>query len=126
MAQSSSISGQQAQVAQLQNQLNAINYQADAAVNNYDGAEWHLQTARQQISENTAAIKSNTKQLATSEGVLATRLRELYATPQPNAIEVLLASGNITSVVDTMTLVQHVGNEDGAVVSGVRSSLSNL
>jgi cell wall-associated NlpC family hydrolase len=126
LAQPSSISGQKAQVAQLQNQLNAINYQADAAVNNYDGAMWRLQTAKQQITQNTAAIASSTKQLDVSQGVLATRMRELYATPEPNAVQVLLSSGNITAVVDTVTLVQHIGNEDGAVVAGVRGSLTHL
>jgi cell wall-associated NlpC family hydrolase len=126
LGQPSTIQGQKAQIAQLENQLNSINYQADAAVNNYDGAIWHLQTAKQQIAENTAAIASNTAQLGVSEGVLATRLRELYANPQPNAVQVLLATGNITSVVDTESLVEHIGNEDGAVVKGVRTNLNNL
>jgi peptidoglycan DL-endopeptidase CwlO len=126
IAQPSSISGQQAQVAQLQNQLGSINLQADVAVNNYDGAMWRLQTAKQQITQNASQIKSSTTQLGTSEGVLATRLRELYATPQPNAIQVLLSSGNITSVVDTVALVQHIGHEDGNVVSGVRTNLTHL
>ena len=126
LGQPSTIQGQKAQIAQLENQLNSINYQADAAVNNYDGAIWRLQTARQQISENSAAIATNTAQLARSESVLATRLRELYANPQPNAVQVLLATGSITSVVDTETLVEHIGNQDGAVVKGVRTTLTNL
>jgi peptidoglycan DL-endopeptidase CwlO len=126
LGQPSTIQGQKAQIAQLENQLNSINYQADAAVNNYDGAIWRLQTAKQQISENSAAIVTNSSQLARSESVLATRLRELYATPQPNAVQVLLATGNITSVVDTESLVQHIGSEDGAVVKGVRGTLNNL
>ncbi len=126
LGQPSTIQGQKAQIAQLENQLNSINYQADAAVNNYDGAMWRLQTAKQQISENTEAIVTNTAQLNVSEGVLATRLRELYANPQPNAVQVLLATGNITSMVDTESLVEHIGNEDGAVVKGVRTTLDNL
>jgi cell wall-associated NlpC family hydrolase len=126
LGQPSSIQGQQAQIAQLQNRLNSINYQATVAVNNYDGAMWHLQTARQQITENTAAIKANTAQLARSETVLAARLREVYATPQPTPVQVLLASGNITSVMDTSNLVQHIGNEDAKVVTGVRTTLGNL
>ena len=126
LAQPSPISGQQAQVAQLQNQLNSINYQAEAAVNNYDGAMWRLQTAKQQIAKNTAAITSSTQRLKVSDGVLATRLRELYATPQPNAVQVLLSSGSITSVVDTISLVQHIGAEDAGVVKGVHASLTSL
>jgi cell wall-associated NlpC family hydrolase len=126
LGQPSTIQGQKAQIAQLENQLNSINYQADAAVNNYDGAIWRLQTAKQQISENSAAIVTNTAQLSRSEGVLATRLRQLYATPQPNAVQVLLATGNITSVVDTESLVQHIGTQDGVVVKGVRSTVENL
>ncbi len=126
LGQPSTISGQRAQIAQLENQLNSINYQADAAVNNYDGAMWRLQTAKQQIAENSAAIATNTVQLGRTEGVLATRLRELYANPQPNAVQVLLATGNITSVVDTESLVEHIGNEDGQVVKGVRTTLNNL
>ncbi len=126
LGQPSTIQGQKAQIAQLENQLNSINYQADAAVNNYDGAMWRLQTAKQQISENSSAIATNTAQLARSEGVLATRLRELYANPQPNAVQVLLATGSITSVVDTETLVEHIGRQDGAVVKGVRTTVTNL
>jgi cell wall-associated NlpC family hydrolase len=126
LGQPSSIQGQQAQIAQLQNRLNGINYQATVAVNNYDGAMWHLQTARQQIAENSAAIKTDTAQLSRSETVLATRLREVYATPSPSAVQVLLSSGNITSVVDTTNLVQHIGSQDAKVVTGVRSTLGHL
>lgn len=125
-AAQASIASQRAEVQQLQSQLSSINYQADAAVNNYDGAEWRLQTARQQIAQNTTQIATNTAALKTAQDVLAERLRELYAQPQPNALEVLLASGNITSVVDTVTLVQHISQEDGNIVAGVRGTLNDL
>ncbi len=126
LGQPSSVQGQQAQIAQLQNRLNSINYQATVAVNNYDGAMWHLQTARHQIVENAAAITANQAQYARSQGVLATRLRELYATPTPSPVQVLLASGNITSIMDTSNLVQHIGKEDAQVVTGVRDTLTRL
>ena len=126
LGQPSSISGEQAQIAALQNRLNGINYQASVAVNNYDGAMWRLQTARHQIAENSAAIVSNQAQFQTSRQVLASRLREVYANPTPSPVQVLLASGNITSIVDTSNLVQHISNEDAQVVTGIRSTLAHL
>lgn len=126
LGQPSSISGEQAQIAALQNRLNGINYQATVAVNNYDGAMWRLQTARHQITENSAAIVSNQAQFKASQQVLASRLREVYANPTPSPVQVLLASGNITSIVDTSDLVQHIGNEDAQVVTGIRSTLTRL
>jgi peptidoglycan DL-endopeptidase CwlO len=126
LGQPSSLTGERAQIAQLQNQLNSINTQAEAATNNYDGAMWRLQNAHQQIAANTAAITSNTKRLSASKAMLAARLRQVYASPQPDAIQVLLSTGNITSVTDTMDMLQHVGKEDAAAVSGVRSSLIHL
>ena len=126
IAQPASISSQQAQVAALQNQLNSISYQADAAQGNYDYALSQLQNARQQITSNGAAIQANKTKLALATVTLATRLRELYATPTPSPMQVLLSSGNITSLVDTVALIQHVGNQDGDVVTGVRQNLSSL
>ena len=126
LGQPSSIAGERAQVEQLQNQLNSLNAQAEAASNNYDGAMWRLQNAQHQISANHAAIASNTKRLAVSKVVLASRLRQVYANPQPDAIQVLLATGNITSVTDTMAMIQHIGKQDAAVVTGVRDSLTEL
>jgi cell wall-associated NlpC family hydrolase len=126
IAQPASISSQQAQVAALQNQLNSISYQADAAQGNYDYALSQLQNARQQIVANGAAIQANKTKLALATVTLATRLRELYATPTPSPMQVLLSSGNITSLVDTVALIQHVGNQDGDVVTGVRQNLSSL
>ncbi len=126
LGQPSSLTGERAQIAQLQNQLNSINTQAEAATNNYDGAMWRLQNAKQQIAANTAAISSNTTRLAASKAMLAARLRQVYASPQPDAIQVLLSTGNITSVTDTMDMLQHVGKQDAAAVSGVRSSLTHL
>jgi cell wall-associated NlpC family hydrolase len=126
LGQPSSLTGERAQIAGLQNQLNSINTHAEAAANGYDGAMWRLQNARQQIAVNTVAIASNTKRLAASKTMLAARLRQVYASPQPDAIQVLLSTGNITSVTDTMDMLQHVGKEDAAAVTGVRSSLTRL
>jgi peptidoglycan DL-endopeptidase CwlO len=126
LGQPSSLTGERAQIAQLQNQLNSINTQAEAATNSYDGAMWRLQTARHQIASNTAAITSNSKRLAASKAMLASRLRQVYASPQPDAIQVLLSTGNITSVTDTMDMLQHVGKQDAAAVTGVRTSLTHL
>ena len=126
LGQPSSLTGERAQIAQLQNQLNSINTQAEAATNNYDGAMWRLQNARHQIAANTAAISSNTKRLDASKAALVARLRQVYASPQPDAIQVLLSTGNITSVTDTMDMLQHVGKQDAAAVTGVRTSLTHL
>jgi cell wall-associated NlpC family hydrolase len=126
LGQPSSLGGQKAQIAQLQTQLNSINTQAEAATNNYDGAMWQLQNAKQQIATNTAAITANTKRLEASKAVLGARLRQIYANPQPDAIQVLLSSGNITAMSDTSSLVQHIGKQDASVVTGVRGSLTHL
>lgn len=120
------IEAKRAELARVQSQLNAFNTQVEQAAEAYNGARYQLGLATARIDENTALVKQNEKDLASSRKVLAERLRNLYATPEPSLIDVLVTSGSIAAAADQMELLDRVGEQDANVVGGLRDHKATL
>ena len=114
------IEAKRAEVAQIQAELGAINAQVEQAAEAYNGARYELGQVNARIDENTAKTEQTEKDLLSSRAVLAQRLRDLYATPEPSLVEVLIASGSITAAADQLELLDRVGQQDANVVGGLR------
>ena len=71
----------------------------------YNGARWQLTQANQRIDQNRREMRATTRDLKASRAELASRLRTLYATRQPSLIEVVLASGSITTAYDQLAML---------------------
>jgi cell wall-associated NlpC family hydrolase len=121
-----SIEAKRAELAQIQAQLDTINSQVEAASEAYNGAQYELGQVEARITENEAQKAQAIKDLAASRAVLAERLRQLYATPQPSLVEVLMQSGSITAAADQLGLLDRVGEQDAAVVGNLRSRKAEL
>lgn len=120
------IERKRAELSQLQSQLDAINTQVEAAAEAYNGAQYELGKVNERIDQSTALISQIERDLESQRAVLRERLRWIYASPQPSLGEVLLTSGSITAVSDELDLLDAVGEQDAAVVSGLRDHKATL
>ena len=89
----------------------------------YNGARYELNQLTLRIQENTRRAGVTARDLRTSRATLGQRLRNLYATPDPTLIEVLVASGSVAGASEYVDLLDRVGQRDAGVVgenSGTR------
>jgi peptidoglycan DL-endopeptidase CwlO len=121
-----SIEAKRAELAQIQSQLDTINSRVEAASEAYNGAQYELGQVEARVKDNETQTAQTVKDLAASRAVLAERLRELYATPEPSLVEVLMQSGSITAAADQLDLLDRVGQQDAAVVGNLRSHKAEL
>lgn len=120
------IEAKRAEVARIQDQLDAINRQVESAAEAYNGARYELGQVNERIGQNTALTKQTARDITHEQGVLAQRLRGIYATPQPSLGEILLTSGSLTAATDEMDLLDRVGDQDAEVVDGLREHKATL
>ena len=125
-AQPAGISAKRAEVARLEAQLAAIDDKAAQAAEQYNGARWEQQQIEGRIVTNVRRTTETAKRLKKSQGVLADRLRSMYANPEPSLVEVLASSGSVVAAMDGQELMERVGERDGTVVRGIRHDLDQL
>lgn len=114
------IEAKRTEVSRIQAELDGINAQVEQAAEAYNGARYELGQVNERIDENTRRTTQTEKDLLASRAVLAERLRDLYATPEPSLVEVLIASGSITAAAEQLDLLDRVGQQDAHVVGGLR------
>ena len=121
-----SISQKRAEVERIQSELAGIDQQVEDAAEEFNGARYELGQVQDRITDNRAQIVTTTKALAAKRKVLAARLRDIYATPEPTLAEVLITSGSITAAADQVDLLDRVGRKDADVVGGLREGKKRL
>ncbi len=121
-----SISQKRAQVQRIQAELDGIDQQVEAAAEEYNGAQYQLGKVKERIGENRQQITTTVAALKAKRVVLAQRLRDIYATPEPSLAEVLITSGSITAAADQVDLLDRVGQRDADVVGGLRDNKQKL
>lgn len=120
------IEAKRAELTRIQGELDGINTQVEAAAEAYNGARYQLGQVTDRIDENTRITRQTEKDLRASREILAQRLRNLYATPEPSLAEVLITSGSISAAADEMSLLDRVGRQDADVVGGLREHKARL
>lgn len=120
------IEAKRAEIARIQDQLNAINSQVESAAEAYNGAQYELGKVNERIDENTQLTTQTERDLESERAALADRLRAIYATPEPTLMDVILTSGSMSAAADEMDLLDRVGEQDAAVVSGLRDHRAAL
>lgn len=120
------IEAKRAEAARIQSELAAIDDEVGAAQEAFNGARYRLGEVRARLEENQRALNETARGLAKMRGVLAARLRSLYATPEPSLAEILMTSGSLTEAVDQMELLDRVGRQDGRIVESLRVSRERL
>lgn len=114
------------EVERLKAQLDEADIEAEKATEAFNGARWRLEQAEGRIRSNTNLVTISETRLVRARGALAERLRVIYRSPTPSAVELLLESGSISSAVDSVRLIERIGERDGAIVSDIRSTLVRL
>ena len=120
------IEAKRAELSRIQGELDGLNTQVEAAAEAYNGARYQLGQVTDRIDENTRVTRQTEKDIAASRAILAQRLRNLYATPEPSLAEVLVTSGSIAAAADEMSLLDEIGKQDANVVSGLREHKARL
>jgi cell wall-associated NlpC family hydrolase len=98
----------------------------ERAAEAYNGARYQLGVVRERIVQNKRQIAGTKQDLEASKKVLAERLRELYATPEPTLAEVIISSGSIAEAADQIELLDQVGQQDASVVSTLKETKARL
>ncbi|MFN8123838.1 MAG: NlpC/P60 family protein [Thermoleophilia bacterium] len=124
--QPSSVETVRSEVERLKAQLDAADVEAEKATEAFNGARWRREQAEGRIRANGELLASSEKRLAGAREALAERVRDIYRSPTPSAVELLLESGSITSAVDSVRLIERIGERDGAIVSDIRTTLVRL
>ncbi|MBI2683898.1 MAG: C40 family peptidase [Actinobacteria bacterium] len=114
-----SIAAKRAAVARLQARLDAIGDRVEVAAEAFNGARWRLQNLNGRIGENTALLRATQRNLVNADTRLSERLSRLYRIPNPSLPAVLVSSGSITGAVESVKLLDRVGNQDVAIVRDV-------
>jgi cell wall-associated NlpC family hydrolase len=120
------IQQKRAQVEAIQAELAAIDAEVERAAEAYNGARYELGLVKERIAQNKRQIEGTKQDLAESERVLAERLRDLYATPEPSLAEVIITSGSITAAADQIELLDQVGQQDASVVETLEDNKARL
>jgi peptidoglycan DL-endopeptidase CwlO len=120
------IQAKRAQVAAIQAELAAIDAEVGRAAEAYNGARYELGQVKARIAANKRQIAGTEADLARSEKVLAKRLVDIYATPEPTLAEVIINSGSISAAADHMELLDQVGQQDAGVVKTLEESKARL
>ena len=126
LTEPAAIAAKRAELHRIQDELNAINQQVESAAEAYNGAQYELGKVNDRIAENTALTQQTQRDLDKERQVLADRLRAIYATPLPSLADVILTSGSISAAADEMDVLDQVGQQDAAVVSGLRDHKATL
>jgi cell wall-associated NlpC family hydrolase len=120
------VEAKRAEVARIQQELASIDAQVGAAAEAYNGAVYELGQVQERIVENRKSIAETERDLVTTRAILAERLRNLYATPEPSLAEVLITSGSISAAADKLDLLDRVGQQDALMVQGLRDNRARL
>lgn len=115
---SSSVAVARQRVRDLEQQLINVQSSASQSANDYATASAQVTVLSDSIRVNQAQLVLTKAQLASAQTALARRIVGLYTNPPPSMMQVLVSSGSISSALDSYDLMQHIADEDDALVKG--------
>jgi cell wall-associated NlpC family hydrolase len=122
-AQAGKISATRAQIASIEQQLNAFDVKLEASVNAYDAARQHLSQVRAQIRVNTIRLRVARHNLKVARAELSSFLVGAYkgdATNDPAAY--VLGSGSFSDLVNRVEYVQRVAKSEGDLLNEISTA----
>jgi cell wall-associated NlpC family hydrolase len=116
-----SISELRARVAQIQAEVAAIDEQVEDAAEAYNGAVFRLGGITTRITKNRIVLRKATRDLTRSREILADRLRAAYLKPPPSTMQILLSQVSVSSVVDSVEVLDRAATQDANLVKSVQT-----
>jgi hypothetical protein len=114
------------QVRALEAELSRIDAEAGAAADAHAAAAQRLRQLRAGIARNGRASRSTRAAHIVVRDRLADRLVAIYTRRDPGALEVLLATGNLSDAVAVRDVQERVGRRDAALVAELRDTRARL
>jgi peptidoglycan DL-endopeptidase CwlO len=122
-AQASKISATRAQIATIEQQLNAFDVKLEASINAYDDARQHLTDVRGQIHENTIRLVVARHNLKVAQADLATFLVTTYkGNGNDDPAAYVLSSGSFSDLVNRVEYVQRVAKSEGELLDTITTA----
>ncbi|MFI5048317.1 MAG: NlpC/P60 family protein [Gaiellales bacterium] len=115
------ISQKKAEIAQVENELNAFNQQLDAAAEAYNRAQSELAQVQADIRENTRRLKLAKANLRIAKHHLAAFLVSSYKGDRTDVFEVL-GSGSFTELLNRVEYVQRMSDAEGELLAQVQKA----
>jgi len=116
-----SVSELRARVAQIQAEVAAIDDQVETAAEAYNGAVFRLGEITTRITQNRIVLRKANRDLTRSREILADRLRAAYLKPPPSTMQILLAHVSVSSVVDSVEVLDRAATQDANLVKSVQT-----
>ena len=122
----SSVAAARQRVRTVEQQLVNVQTAAGQSANDYATASSQVAVLSDSIRVNQAQLALTRAELASAQTALAKRIVGLYTNPPPSMMQVLISSGSISSALDSYDLMQHIADEDNALVKGFRADHHRL
>jgi len=118
--------GQEGSVRELEAQIIAVDAQAAAAAADQSNALERLAAARKDVTTNTRNLKLARKNRERALLNLETRLVALYSSRAPSVAEIVLGTGDFTTALDQLDLLQRASEQDSRVLAQVKETRRQL
>jgi len=123
-ADASKISEKRAEIAAIEQQLNAFDVKLEASIQAYDGARQHLSDVRRQIARNTIRLHVARHNLVIAQRNLASFMVNTYkgTSTTSDATAFVLSSGSFSDLVSRVEYVQRLGRSEKSLLDAVTSA----
>jgi peptidoglycan hydrolase CwlO-like protein len=118
-ARAAGIGAQQEAVRRLEVDVAGLDAQYGQAAASYDRAQATLQSTREHIRENAAALRQARRDHRSAQRLLASRVSAIYRQPPLTGVEILLSSSSLSEAMAKVDLFRRVENQDGQVVASI-------
>jgi cell wall-associated NlpC family hydrolase len=123
-ADASKISQKRAEIAAIEQQLNAFDVKLEASIQAYDGARQHLTDVRRQIARNTIRLHVARHNLVIAQRNLASFMVNTYkgTSTASDATAFVLSSGSFSDLVSRVESVQRLARSEKSLLDAVTSA----
>ena len=93
----------------------------ETAAEAYNGAVFRLGEITTRITQNRIVLRKANRDLTRSREILADRLRAAYLRPPPSTMQILLSQGSVSSVLDSVEVLDRAATQDANLVRTVQT-----
>jgi cell wall-associated NlpC family hydrolase len=115
------VSEKQAEAEQVLAQIEALDMEVGAAVEEYNGARIQLEEIHERQESNERQLEIAKKSLGKAQSTLADRIHMLYTSGDSSTLEILLGSTSIDDFLARVDATSRVSEQDARIVSEIRA-----
>jgi peptidoglycan DL-endopeptidase CwlO len=114
-AAAADLPAQRQRATQVEAQVASANLQLEGIVNAWEGARLQLASVDRRLRENSALLRAARANLHGAQIRIEQRLAELYASPNPTAVDVFAGATSISDLIDRIEVSQVLSSQDAAI-----------